>query len=98
MLAPPREGDRIGRCRCWVKLGLSTMSESRPLSLDSDGTDGVIGRQLVDRERFWVLRFRLMVKRGSRVRPQASEGEAQQHGPFCWTGRVGQGHQRLHCG
>jgi hypothetical protein len=27
------------------------------------GKDGVIGRQLVDR-RFWVLRFRLMVKRG----------------------------------
>jgi hypothetical protein len=21
-----------------------------------------------------------------------------QHGPFCWTGRVGQGDQRLHCG
>jgi len=29
--------------------------------------------------------------------PQASEGEAQ-HGPFCWTGRLGQGHERLHCG
>ena len=24
------------------------------------------------------------------MRPQASEGEAQ-HGPFCWTGRFGQG-------
>ena len=47
--------------------------------------------------RFWVLRFRLMVKRGPCVRPQASEGEAQ-HGPFCWTGRIGQGDQRLHCG
>jgi len=34
--------------------------------------------QLVDSLRFWVLRFRLMMKR-----PQASEGEAQ-HGPFCW--------------
>ena len=33
-----------------------------------------------------MLRFRLMVKRGPRGRPQASEGEAQ-HGPFCWTGR-----------
>ena len=29
--------------------------------------------------------------------PQASEGEAQ-HGLFCWTGRIGQGHERLHCG
>jgi transposase len=31
-----------------------------------------------------MLRFRLMVKRGPQMRPQASEGEAQ-HGPFCWT-------------
>src|ERR1700736_4289764 len=38
-----------------------------------------------------------MVKRGPCGRPQASEGEAQ-HGPFCWTGRFGQGDQRLHCG
>src|SRR5437763_3940427 len=38
-----------------------------------------------------------MVKRGPYVRPQASEGEAQ-HGPFCWTGRIGQGDERLHCG
>src|SRR5438034_10417511 len=38
-----------------------------------------------------------MVKRGPCVRPQASEGEAQ-HGPFCWTGRIGQGDERLHCG
>jgi hypothetical protein len=29
------------------------------------------------------LRFRLMVKRGPHMRPQASEGEAQ-HGLFCW--------------
>ena len=41
-------------------------------------------------EDFWVLRFRLMVKRGPWSRPQASEGEAQ-HGPFCWIGRIGQG-------
>src|SRR5215510_3066798 len=40
-------------------------------------------------ERFGVLRFRLMVKRGPCMRPQASEGEAQ-HGLFCWTRRVGQ--------
>ena len=46
---------------------------------------------------FWVLRFRLMVKRGPLLRPQTSEGEAQ-HGPFCWIGRIGQGDQRLHCG
>ena len=31
------------------------------------------------------------------MRPQASEGEAQ-HGIFCRTGRIGQGHERLHCG
>ena len=49
-------------------------------------------------ENLWVLRFRLMVKRGPlMMRPQASEGEAQ-HGSFCWTGRIGQGHERLHCG
>src|SRR5678815_2162994 len=46
---------------------------------------------------FGVLRFRLMVKRGPDFRPQASEGEAQ-HGPFCWTRRVGQGDKRLHRG
>src|SRR6476659_1620886 len=38
-----------------------------------------------------------MVKRGPLVRPQASEGEAQ-HGPFCGTGRFGQGDERLRCG
>src|SRR6478672_9233728 len=38
--------------------------------------DGVIGRRLVDSRRFWVLRFRLMVKRGPWLRPQASDGEA----------------------
>src|SRR5262245_18900865 len=48
-------------------------------------------------ERFGVLRFRLMVKRGPCMRPQASEGEAQ-HGLFCWTRRVGPGDERLHCG
>src|ERR1700688_4191592 len=45
--------------------------------------DGIIGRpSLWIVKRFWVLRFRLMVKRGPWLRPQASEGEAQ-HGPFC---------------
>jgi hypothetical protein len=38
-----------------------------------------------------------MVQRGLCPRPQASEGEAQL-GPFCRTGRFGQGDQRLHCG
>src|ERR1035437_6537023 len=51
----------------------------------------------VDRWRFWVLRFRLMVERGPHSRPQASEGEAQ-HGPFCWTGRISQGNKYLHRG
>ena len=59
--------------------------------------DGVIGRPACGlAEDFWVLRFRLMVKRGPYLRPQASEGEAQ-HGPFCWTGRFGQGDEHLHC-
>src|SRR6476619_589784 len=38
-----------------------------------------------------------MVKRGLCLGPQASEGEAQ-HGPFCWTGRVGQGEEPPHRG
>src|SRR5712672_1649260 len=64
----------------------------------SGSKDGVIGRpSLWIAEEFWALRFRLMVKRGSRLRPQASEGEAQ-HGPFCWIRRIGQGDQHLHCG
>src|SRR4051812_23145297 len=52
--------------------------------------DGVIGRQLVDSEDFWVLRFRLMVKRGPRMRPQASEREAQ-HGLFLLVSGRGAG-------
>src|SRR3974390_1200260 len=49
------------------------------------------------REEIWVLRFRLMVKRGHRgYGPQASEGEAQ-HGAFCWIGCIGQGNERLYC-
>jgi hypothetical protein len=37
--------------------------------------DGVIGRWLELKD-FWVLRFRLMVKRGPWMRPQASEVES----------------------
>src|SRR3974390_3350745 len=52
------------------------------------------------RAEIWVLRFRLMVKRGHRGHrgygPQASEGEAQ-HGAFCWIGCIGQGNERLYC-
>jgi hypothetical protein len=56
---------------------------------------GVIGRpSLWIAEGFWVLRLRLMVKRGPWLWPQASEGEAQ-HGPFCWIRRIGQGDQHL---
>src|SRR5271169_198530 len=62
------------------------------------GKDGVIGRpSLWIAEDFWVLRFRLMVKRGPWKRPQASEGEAQ-HGPFWRIGRIGQGDECLHIG
>ena len=42
-------------------------------------------------------RFRLMVKRGPDMRPQASEGEAQ-HGLLCWTRCVGKGNEGLHRG
>ena len=83
-------------CLSWVKRCGASQARRRSLSA-FDPIDGVIGRQLVDSRRFWVLRFRLMVKRGPWLRPQASEGEAQ-HGPFCGTGRFGQGDQRLHCG
>jgi hypothetical protein len=38
-----------------------------------------------------------MVKRCPCVRPQASEEEVQ-YGTFCWTGHIGQGDRRLHCG
>src|SRR5258706_12544385 len=37
---------------------------ARGLMSAPDPKDGVIGRQLVVSGRFWVLRFRLMVKRG----------------------------------
>src|SRR5258708_28827079 len=74
----------------WTSRGASTAP--------SGSKDEVIGRpSLWIAEDFWVLRFRLMVKRGPWLRPQASEGEAQ-HGPFCWIGRIGQGDQHLHCG
>src|SRR5258708_40073575 len=46
--------------------------------------DGVIGLAACGELKIRVLRFRLMVKRGPHMRPQASEGEAQ-HGLFCWT-------------
>src|SRR6266404_6431923 len=65
------------------------MAPNRPqtlirLDVSVGSKDGVIGRpSLWIAEDFWVLRFRLMVKRGPLLRPQASEGEAQ-HGPFCW--------------
>jgi transposase len=69
----------------------SDSGQSRPLgNYRSWRKDGVIGRlSLWIAEDFWVLRFRLMVKRGPWLRPQASEGEAQ-HGPFCWTRRFSQ--------
>jgi hypothetical protein len=44
-----------------------------------------------------MLHFWLMVERSPWMRPQASEGEAL-HGIFCGIGRIGQGHERLHCG
>src|SRR6266436_5049677 len=86
-LEPPMS--QLGQTR---KSSWPTPTSALPLK------DGVIGRpSLWIAEDFWVLRFRLMVKRGPWLRPQASEGEAQ-HGPFCWIGRIGQGDQHLHCG
>src|SRR2546423_14664182 len=80
------------------ELGQSRHSDRRPATSGLPLKDGVIGRHsLWIDEDFWVLRFRLMVKRGPWERPQASEGEAQ-HGPFCWIGRIGQGDKRLYCG
>src|SRR5258706_15326892 len=82
-------------CPSWVKTG-KALGEHMFSALPPK--DGVIGRpSLWIAEDFWVLRFRLMVKRGPLLRPQASEGEAQ-HGPFCWIGRMGQGNEHLHCG
>src|SRR5215468_8409860 len=66
-------------------------------SIHFGGKDEVIGLPACGWRKIRVLRFRLMVKRGPHLRPQASEGEAQ-HGLFCWTRRVGQGDERLHCG
>jgi hypothetical protein len=62
------------------------------------GKDGVIGRRLVDSWKILGAALQADGETGSPLYgPQASEGEAQ-HGPFCWTGRFGQGHERLHCG
>jgi hypothetical protein len=62
------------------------------------GKDGVIGRRLVDSWKILGAALQADGETGSPLYgPQASEGEAQ-HGLFCWTGRFGQGHERLHCG
>src|SRR6476659_2133965 len=81
-----------------VRSGSKTEVKAHRGDVGYSPTDGVIGRpSLWIAEDFWVLRFRLMVKRGPSLwRPQASEGEAQ-HGPFCWTGRFSQGDECLHC-
>src|ERR1700692_2892457 len=79
----------------WVNRVILTVGRSLPVFPPEDG---VIGRpSLWIAEDFWVLRFRLTVKRGPWLRPQASEGEAQ-HGPFWRIGRIGQGDEHLHCG
>src|SRR5262249_41651500 len=70
---------------------------SKLVQMSAFGKDEVIGLPACGWRKIRVLRFRLMVKRGPHLRPQASEGEAQ-HGLFCWTRRVGQGDERLHCG
>jgi len=60
--------------------------------------DGVIGRGLWIAGKFLGAALQADGETGSPLYgPQASEGEAQ-HGLFCWTGRIGQGHERLHCG
>jgi hypothetical protein len=96
--------DHVRRPDCEPALGVK--SNPGPLNFSLDeladqvflSEDGVIGRpSLWIAEDFWVLRFRLMVKRGPWLRPQASEGEAR-HGPFWRIGRIGQGDEHLHCG
>src|SRR5262249_38791402 len=82
------------RVRFWHKADLAPCLLLCPLSGQRWGNRPAF---LWIAERFGVLRFRLMVKRGPCMRPQASEGEAQ-HGLFCWTRRVGPGDERLHCG
>src|SRR5262245_61991860 len=96
-----RRGDRIAvlfycgaLVRFWHKADLWRRLATCPLSGQRWGNRPAF---LWIAERFGVLRFRLMVKRGPCMRPQASEGEAQ-HGLFCWTRRVGPGDERLHCG
>jgi hypothetical protein len=98
-----RPGGRGAVARCYRSLPLSCRGDGA-MSAKGLAMSNVTPRrwgnrpaQLVDSRRFWVLRFRLMVKRGPWLRPQASEGEAQ-HGPFCWIGRIGQGDEHLHCG
>src|SRR5262245_35201804 len=83
-----------GERQFWV---IYSLRRSLPLVRFTPNRWGNRPARLWIAERFWVLRFRLMVKRGPWSRPQASEGEAQ-HGPFCWTGRFGQGDQRLYRG
>jgi hypothetical protein len=48
-------------------VGVRRANERLP-NVSYRSKDGVIGRQLVDSRRFWVLRFRLMVKRGPQMR------------------------------
>ena len=50
-----------------VQLGLIAAYLNFDFFNSIDPKDGVIGRWLVDSWRFWVLRFRLMVKRGPRL-------------------------------
>src|SRR6476620_3750429 len=93
--AMPYPGELVRECPSWVKTG---KAQCEHMISALPPKDGVIGRpSLWIAEDCWVLRFRLMVKRGPWLRPQASEGEAQ-HEPFCRIGRIGQGDQHLHCG
>jgi hypothetical protein len=63
----------IWACNTARMCRVSTQITGKPASAS--------GRRF-DRWRFWVLRVRLMVKRGPHSRPQASEGEAASRSIF----------------
>src|SRR5271169_2111321 len=76
----PRRRTRFKRLsRCSLNWENQAQLGERQANVRFGSKDGVIGRQLVDSEEFWVLRFRLMVKRGPCVRPHQREKRSMDH-------------------